>query len=166
MFQQLCKLYQDGCVGPFASAYTTAQMRFFQQLLLAFKVPEIQRQTRRALRAGKCVVIGLQSTGESAVKAAFERDRRRGSLVSAAREAAEGLLGTLGRKRFAQNGMYTAFRAQVVAQLDALELPPAALDELVNYFGAGNVAEMTGRHHRLVRSSAGTYKLATRAERA
>ena len=70
-------------------------------------MPEIQRQTRKALRAGKCVVIGLQSTGDLAVKEAFARALAKSpgasskvvsTLVSAAREAVEGLLETLGKQ--------------------------------------------------------------------
>lgn len=35
---------------------------------MAYKVPLAVEQTREALRQGKCVVIGLQSTGEARIK--------------------------------------------------------------------------------------------------
>ena len=59
--------------GGVTAIVTHAQNKFYQQLILAFKVPEIKRHTRRALRAGKCVVIGLQSTGEARLTEALSK---------------------------------------------------------------------------------------------
>ena len=39
--------------------------RFFKYLCIAAKVPEVVQLARRGLQEGKCVVIGLQSTGEA-----------------------------------------------------------------------------------------------------
>ena len=39
--------------------------RFFKYLCIAAKVPEVIRLAKRGLADGKCVVIGLQSTGEA-----------------------------------------------------------------------------------------------------
>jgi hypothetical protein len=39
--------------------------RFFRDLCVAGKVDEALKQTRQALHEGKCVVIGLQTTGEA-----------------------------------------------------------------------------------------------------
>ncbi len=143
---------------------THAQNKFYQQLILAFKVPEIQRHTKRAIRAGKCVVIGLQSTGETAVKSALrERDAADvDSLVSSAEDAVTSLLDALSKKSL--HGM-SMFSFAIKGMLKALSLPPAALDSLINYFGASNVAEMTGRQHRLVKRTNGKYAYVSRAER-
>ena len=164
--------------------FTSAQVKFFQQLILSFKVPEICRHTRMALRAGKCVVIGLQSTGDSAVKESMARAARAdggdggslgmSQLVSAAREVVEGMLDTLSNSvdkkgSYAQGVLFASLRRRVKQQLDALNLPAAALDELVNYFGPSNVAEMTGRSHRLLKETAANgrerYVLRARAEK-
>lgn len=164
--------------------FTSAQVKFFQQLILSFKVPEICRHTRMALRAGKCVVIGLQSTGDSAVKESMARAARAdgggggslgmSQLVSAAREVVEGLLDTLSNSvdkkgSYTQGVLFGYLRHRVKQQLDALNLPAAALDELVNYFGPSNVAEMTGRSHRLLKETAANgreqYVLRARAEK-
>ena len=103
-------------------------------------MPEIQRHTRKALRAGKCVVIGLQSTGDSAVKESLARAGGKASLphlVSAARESVEAMLDTfqkaLNRTPYHMSlgqGELDEFRQRVLRQLDALELPPSALDEV------------------------------------
>ena len=39
--------------------------RFFKYLCIAAKVPEVVRLAKKALVDGKCIVIGLQSTGEA-----------------------------------------------------------------------------------------------------
>lgn len=46
-----------------------AVQRFFKLLLVSFKVPNVVQEAQRALAAGECVVIGLQSTGEAAMEA-------------------------------------------------------------------------------------------------
>lgn len=51
--------------------------RFFRSLITSFKVPELVRIAREALDDGKCVVIGLQSTGESHSKRAVAKKQER-----------------------------------------------------------------------------------------
>ena len=151
----------SGWQGIFTSAYT----KYFQQLMLSFKVPLIAKLARRALRAGKCVVIGLQSTGAAATASAGKKATLQ-TLTSAAREAVEGLLDRLGGKSLNSvfAGSWAAFRQAVDRKLDDLALPPTALDALLDFFGAQHVAEMTGRSHRLQRSADGGYRLVSRAE--
>ena len=45
--------------------FWAAHQRFFKYLCIGAKVDACVRITREALRQKKCVVIGLQSTGES-----------------------------------------------------------------------------------------------------
>merc|ERR1719271_797246 len=47
------------------SAFWGAHQRFFKELCVATKVPAVVQQTKLALAAGKCVVIGLLGTGEA-----------------------------------------------------------------------------------------------------
>ena len=44
--------------------YYSAQLRFFRQLCTAAKVDTVSKLAQKMLGEGKCVVIGLQSTGE------------------------------------------------------------------------------------------------------
>ena len=52
------------------SAFWGAHQRFFKELCVATKVPAVVQQTKLALAAGKCVVIGLLGTGEARATAA------------------------------------------------------------------------------------------------
>ena len=44
--------------------YYSAQLRFFRQLCTAAKVDTVSNLAKKMLDEGKCVVVGLQSTGE------------------------------------------------------------------------------------------------------
>ena len=50
------------------SQYWAAHQRFWQQFLLCLKVDAVVDLTRKSLAAGKCVVIGMQSTGEAGLQ--------------------------------------------------------------------------------------------------
>lgn len=52
--------------------FWSAHQRFFKYLCIAAKVTAIVEKTKQELRDGNAVVIGLQSTGESRTKEAFE----------------------------------------------------------------------------------------------
>ena len=54
--------------------FWAAHQRFFKYMCIAAKVPETIRLTKRALEEGKCVVIGLQSTGEARTLEQLERN--------------------------------------------------------------------------------------------
>lgn len=55
-----------GGKGQTWKAYWSLHQRFFKLLCVSMKVPVVVRRAREALAEGKCVVIGLQTTGESA----------------------------------------------------------------------------------------------------
>ena len=54
------------------SLFWSAHQRFFKHLCLAAKVEECANIAQRAIRDGKCVIIGLQSTGEARIMEALE----------------------------------------------------------------------------------------------
>lgn len=56
-------------------AYWSAHQRFFRSLCISLKVPSAIDLCKRALSEGKSVVIGLQSTGESALKHSYETNK-------------------------------------------------------------------------------------------
>ena len=45
--------------------FWSAHQRFFKYMCIAAKVPQTIKVAKQALEDGKCVVIGLQSTGEA-----------------------------------------------------------------------------------------------------
>lgn len=53
--------------------FWASHQRFFKYMCIAAKVPEAIRLTKKALEEGKCVVIGLQSTGEARTLEQLER---------------------------------------------------------------------------------------------
>lgn len=56
------------------SSNTTKMMqRFFRHMCMSSKVPAAVRLSKQALEEGKCVVIGLQSTGEARTEEAVNK---------------------------------------------------------------------------------------------
>ncbi|CAM9150539.1 unnamed protein product, partial [Discosporangium mesarthrocarpum] len=56
-----------------SNLFWAAHQRFFKSMCIAFKVPVAVEEAKRALKAGKCVVLGLQATGEASTKEAVYR---------------------------------------------------------------------------------------------
>ena len=55
-----------------ASGARSCHQRYFRQMCMAVKVPSVIQQTKAALADNKCVVIGLQTTGEARVQDAVK----------------------------------------------------------------------------------------------
>ncbi|KAJ1459308.1 P-loop containing NTP hydrolase pore-1-domain-containing protein [Pelagophyceae sp. CCMP2097] len=60
--------------------------RFFRSLITSFKVPKLVALAKEALAEGKCVVIGLQSTGEAHAKRAAAREAEDKTAVDGAKK--------------------------------------------------------------------------------
>ena len=54
------------------SQYWSSLQRFTRELSICFKIPYIVEDAKKQIESGKSVVIGLQSTGESAMQASLE----------------------------------------------------------------------------------------------
>ena len=75
--------------------YWASHQRFFIQLVLGMKVPSVVKLAKQSLEAGKCVVIGMQSTGEAGLSVWLETHAASGvssSLPSLARSIVDDLL--------------------------------------------------------------------------
>ncbi|XP_046385917.1 protein strawberry notch [Ischnura elegans] len=97
--------------------FWSAHQRFFKYLCIAAKVKHAVRIAREAVKCGKCVVIGLQSTGEARTLEALEReDGELSDFVS----TAKGVLQTLVEKHF------PAPDRNRIHRLLGLEPPPKA----------------------------------------
>lgn len=54
--------------------YWSAHQRFFKYLCIAAKLSHTVELTKKSIQDGKCVIIGLQSTGEARTLDAIERE--------------------------------------------------------------------------------------------
>lgn len=157
--------------------------RCFRNIITSFKIPTIIRETENALAARQSVVISLTGTGEAAAKKQIERhadeDEAIDDLDFSPRETLVRLVENCFPVRcfeertdadsettvyvpvLNERGEHLESRAalelkgELLDRLSLLEMPEHPLDQLVNYFGTDNVAEMTGRKKRLVRALSG-----------
>lgn len=157
--------------------------RCFRNLITAFKVPTIIAEIEAALGAKQSVVISLTGTGEAQtlkqVQSAADEEEAIDGLDFSPRETLSRLVeNCFPTKMFQEetdretgttqyvpvmdaNGNQLesrralALKTELIDRLSILEVPEHPLDQLVNYFGTENVAEMTGRKKRLIRSVSG-----------
>ncbi len=158
--------------------------RCFRNLITAFKVPTLIREIEDALARKESIVVSITGTGESQTKKQIERaadqDEAIDSLDFSPRETLTRLVANCFPTMCFQErtNPYTGttehipvldpngnpvesraalqLRAELMDKLSVLEVPEHPLDQLVNYFGVENVAEMTGRKKRLIRTTSGT----------
>ncbi|KAL0036320.1 hypothetical protein WJX77_002328 [Trebouxia sp. C0004] len=162
-----CK--ESGLIDPqqkklISGQYYSAQLRFFRQLCTAAKVDTVSKLAQKMLDEGKCVVIGLQSTGEArteAMVAAKEKatgadDNDFDSFV----EPASLILSTVIKFMPASY----PDKARLLEKAENMKLPGNPLDELIERLGGVDaVAEMSGRRRRMVKQPSGVYKYCLRS---
>lgn len=163
----------------FALSHFWAQHQaFFRQVITAFKVPECIRQIQAALTRDESVVISIIGTGEAKSKvlvaqAAAEGGRLedldfspRATLCSLVERAfpvdlyqdKEDPSGNIIRVKVTdkdgrpvQSKEALRLRSELLEKLSDLVLPENPLDQMINYFGSDQVAEISGRRKRLIR---------------
>ncbi|CAK9304464.1 unnamed protein product [Gordionus sp. m RMFG-2023] len=89
----------------FWSQFWAAHQRFFKYLCLAAKVNLCVELTKKALKDGKCVVIGLQTTGEART---LEQIEDCGGEINDFISTAKGVLQSLVEKHFPSSTNYVA----------------------------------------------------------
>ena len=157
--------------------------RCFRNLIIAFKVPTLLREIENALGEKKSVVISLTGTGEVQTKKQIERAASEEEAIDdldfSPRETLSRLVencfpvkvfqeetdphsGTTiyvpvldAQGNHLESRSALELKRELLDRLSVLEVPEHPLDQLVNYFGTENVAEMTGRKKRLIRTFAG-----------
>ena len=158
--------------------------RCFRNLITAFKVPTLIREIEDSLGRRESIVVSITGTGESQTKKQIERaadqDEAIDSLDFSPRETLTRLVancfptacfqertnpysGTIeyipvvdANGNQVESRAAVQLRTELMDKLSVLEVPEHPLDQLVNYFGIENVAEMTGRKRRLIRTASGT----------
>jgi len=158
--------------------------RCFRNLITAFKIPTLIREIEEALARKESIVVSITGTGESQTKKQIERaadqEEAIDSLDFSPRETLTRLVahcfptacfqertnpysGTVeyipvldDNGNQVESRAALQLRSQLLDRLSVLEVPEHPLDQLVNYFGVENVAEMTGRKKRLIRTANGS----------
>uniref|UniRef100_A0A7N6AHX7 Protein strawberry notch homolog 2 n=1 Tax=Anabas testudineus TaxID=64144 RepID=A0A7N6AHX7_ANATE len=166
--------------------FWSSHQRFFKYLCIAAKVRCLVALAQKELEGGKCIVIGLQSTGESRTREVLdENDGHLDRFVSAAEGVFQGCVCYATPAYVAFNalnfiGCYILFittiashqlieemKQSLLSKISVLgkELPLNTLDELIDKFGGPDkVSEMTGRKGRVVRRPDGSVRYESRAE--
>uniref|UniRef100_A0A8C1NAJ6 Protein strawberry notch homolog 2 n=1 Tax=Cyprinus carpio TaxID=7962 RepID=A0A8C1NAJ6_CYPCA len=144
--------------------FWSSHQRFFKYLCIAGKVRRLVELAHTEMQHGKCIVIGLQSTGEARTREVLdENDGHLDRFVSAAEsisDSAEVMLCVFSAK-------LEELKLRLLGRIAELgkELPLNTLDELIDRFGGPEkVSEMTGRKGRVVRRPDGSVRYETRAE--
>ena len=165
--------------------------RFFRQVICAFKVPSVIAETEAALSEGKSVVISLVGTGEARTREQVAKATANGGMLEDLDFSPREVIAAMVDRGFpttlyqdvtdpgtgktiqvpvrdaqgntVQSKEALRMKQAVIDGLSALELPENPLDQLVNHFGEGNVAELTGRARRLIRDTRGRVEYKKRA---
>ena len=140
--------------------FWAAHQRFFKQLCISMKVPKIVEEANTALKAGYCVVIGLQTTGESSLMHEItEKSNNINDFMSLSGEILRRFITQhfptdiqLNNDKVAQDPWSIEAKEMLLGFVDELALPNSPLDDVIDQLGGPSiVAEMTGRSGRIVR---------------
>eukprot|EP00057_Strongylocentrotus_purpuratus_P009593 XP_011664067.1 PREDICTED: protein strawberry notch homolog 1 isoform X3 [Strongylocentrotus purpuratus] len=151
--------------GRIWSMFWSCHQRFFKQLCLGVKVPTIVKEAKTSLAEGKCVVIGLQTTGEASLESEMTKyDTTLPGFVSVARE----ILNRFIQQHFPTSIVHpTGLEPEVdewcsqakellLGFVKKIDMPNSPLDDIIDQLGGPScVAEMTGRKGRVVRVDPG-----------
>ena len=168
-----------------AGNFWAEHQRCTKAIITAFKVPTLISEIERALAEQHSVIVSITSTGEAAMTRQMARSADEEEAISdldfsppetlvkliencfptalyqevtdeiTEKTKFEPLLGENGEQIHSKAAL--ALKQELLDRLVTLQLPEHPLDQLINHFGAENVAEMTGRKMRLVKLSNGDY---------
>ena len=158
------------------SAFESAKQRFYNHLLTAMKTPTLIKCIERDLEAGHAAVVQLVSTGEALMERCLADipteewgdlvvdTTPRGTILTYLTHSFPTQLfeeytdsdGNLASRPVLRDGQPVQCREAVerrdrlIEHLASLDPVPGALDQIVQHFGAEQVAEVTGRSRRIV----------------
>ncbi|MGI4877611.1 MAG: strawberry notch-like NTP hydrolase domain-containing protein [Janthinobacterium lividum] len=178
--------------GAALSRFESTKQRFFAQTLTAMKLPTLLTAIEHDLATGHAVVIQLVSTAEAMLGRRLADltpdERAELEIELSPREYVIDYLTTAFPTRAMEtfcddegflrsrpaidadgnpviSAEAVALRDAMIEQLCALPAVSTALDEIVAQFGSDEVAEVTGRTKRLIRTANGEQKLESRSAR-
>jgi len=160
-------------------AFWGSHQRFYNQLITAFKIPTVIKETERHLKEGKSVVLSLINTNEIAtagkVASAVAEGKDLADIDFTPRELLYNYLNNAfpiyqyekikdketgqeisvqvkdekGNPVISQEALQ--MRDELLDSLGDINIPDNPLDQIINYFGVDNVAELSGRKRQLLR---------------
>ncbi|WP_068879391.1 strawberry notch-like NTP hydrolase domain-containing protein [Phenylobacterium sp. CCH12-B4] len=170
------KVQSGQAMSALRSAFESAKLRFFGHLLAGLKAPSLIASIRKDLAGERSAVVQIVSTNEAVMNRRladippeewtnlsvdltpkeYVLDYLRGAFPTALMETIEGEDGEVtlvpvvneGRPVHSQEAL--RLRDETIAGLASLPAVPGVLDALLNAFGTGAVAEITGRSKRVV----------------
>lgn len=173
------KISRRNSIGQFWAEH----QRCFRNLITAFKVPTIIREIEAALGQQQSIVVSITGTGEAQTKKqisrAIDEEEAIDDLDFSPRETLSRLVENCFPTKVFQeqtdnhsgttvyvpvldesgqqleSRVALELKRELLDRLSVLEIPEHPLDQLVNYFGTENVAEMTGRKKRLIKTLSG-----------
>jgi hypothetical protein len=158
------------------SQFYSAQQRFFLQLMMAYTLPDVIPAIEADLSQGRSVVLSLFNTGEAQADRKVHSARAAGVELSELdatpremivqliekqfpiyqyQERTDPVTGNVVRVRVLDaagnpeiNRENERRQRQLLGKVADLDFPQNPLDAIIGRFGAGNVAEISGRTHR------------------
>ncbi|TAJ68722.1 MAG: methylase [Phenylobacterium sp.] len=170
------KVVSGAAMSALRSAFEGAKLRFFGHLLAGLKAPTLVAAIRRDLGAGRSAVVQIVSTNEAVMNRRLDEippeewnnlqvdltpkeyvlDYLQGAFPTALMEAVEGKDDQVVLRPVMKDGCPVhsqealRLRDETVAGLASLPAVPGVLDAVLDAFGTGAVAEITGRSRRVV----------------
>ena len=105
----------------------SAHLRFYSQMVMAAKIPDVVEIVKKSLSEGMCCVIGLQTTGEAA--GGSDGDAQADELFSNAANAILKLV------EDHCNSSQPGEKKALLKEIRELRLPPNPLDDLIDQLG-------------------------------
>lgn len=170
------KVASGPALSALRSAFESAKLRFFGHLLAGLKAPSLVAAIRRDLACGRSAVVQIVSTNEAVMNRRLDEippeewsnlqidltpkdyvlDYLKGAFPTALMEAVEGEDGEVTLVPVLQDGRPVhsqaalRLRDETISSLASLPAVPGVLDAVLEAFGTGAVAEITGRSRRVV----------------
>ncbi len=170
------KTVSGAAMSALRSAFEGAKLRFFGHLLAGLKAPTLVAAIRRDLGSGRSAVVQIVSTNEAVMNRRLDAippeewsnlqidltpkeyvlDYLQGAFPTTLMEAIEGEDDQVVLRPVMKDGAPVhsqealRLRDETIAGLASLPAVPGVLDALLDAFGTGAVAEITGRSKRVV----------------
>ncbi len=138
--------------------YYARQQRFSLSITMGLKMPTILAAAEKDLADGKQVIISLMNTGDAELQREYARWMAEGQdedIDLSPREQLRQLIDRIAEVAVDKNTgaevpipKIAELKAGLLAFAEQLSMPENPLDQIINHWGADQVAEITSRTHR------------------